>query len=176
VGIKWTLFPESPSGYVSDKGLPGIACSIISCFERRYEEISSGNHSLNANDVLEKLKDELTGIGFSVRQGKTKAERIYLPVLGGEAQEVLCEFSVDAYHKDSLLFLDVEAGRGVTNNEYLKTLLVASMLADVRYLCIALRQVYKSSRDYEKAGEFLRILYSSGAVDLALDGVLLIGY
>jgi hypothetical protein len=46
--------------------------------------------------------------------------------------------------------LEVEAARGVDNNQFLKDLFQACMMHDVQYLGIAVRNVYPQSPDFEK--------------------------
>ena len=174
--VKWTLFPGCISGRANEGVLPAAARSVIACFDRHYDQISSVNHQLKVDAVLDVLRHDLTSFGFSVRSGRGRSEQIMLPVRAGLSRKALDEFPVDAFSKEGRAALMVSAGRGVLNNDFLKHLLVASMLSDVRCACIAVRQVYSSPREYDKARDFLSTLYSSGSVDLALESVILIGY
>ena len=72
--------------------------------------------------------------------------------------------------------LEVEAGRAVTNYQFLKDLFQACVMDEVDYLGLAVRKVYKSSADFDKVYDFLDTLYTSGRLRLPLKGVLLIGY
>ena len=50
------------------------------------------------------------------------------------------------------------------------------MMYDIDLLAIALRNVYKSSDDFEKVVTFFDTLHASGRLQLPLTGVLIIGY
>lgn len=70
----------------------------------------------------------------------------------------------------------MEAGRGVTNYQFLKDLFQACMMNNVEYLIIAVRNIYRTSKDFEKVATFFDTLYASGRIKLPLKGVLVIGY
>jgi hypothetical protein len=70
----------------------------------------------------------------------------------------------------------VEAGRGVTNYQFLKDLFQACMMHEVSYLAIAVRNKYRNSHDYEKVQTFFETLYASQRLTLPLKGRLIIGY
>lgn len=69
-----------------------------------------------------------------------------------------------------------EAGRAVMNYGFLKDLFEACMMYNVDYLVIAIRRIYKTSRDFNKVITFFDTLYSSRRISLPLNGVLVIGY
>ena len=46
-------------------------------------------------------------------------------------------------------------------------------MVDVDYLCIAVRNIYKQSKDFEKVYTFLDTLYTSGRIKLPLTGILI---
>jgi hypothetical protein len=85
-------------------------------------------------------------------------------------------FDADAYHEEGGFVVEVEAGRGVTNNQFLKDLFQACMMQKVRYLGIAVRQTYNGNKDYEVVRRFFDTLYASQRLKLPLDGVLIVGY
>ena len=85
-------------------------------------------------------------------------------------------FDADAYHEAGGFVVEVEAGRGFTNNQFLKDLFQACMMRDVFYLAIAVRNQYKGSADFERTERFFNTLYASQRLQLPLHGVLLIGY
>ena len=76
--------------------------------------------------------------------------------------------------------IEVEAGRAYANNQFLKDLFQASVMQDVDYLVIAVRNIYKtkssSSKDFEKIMKFLDTLYASSVLNLPLNGILIVGY
>ena len=97
-------------------------------------------------------------------------------MLFGEGGRPEKTFSCDAISADGRVVLEVEAGRGVTNYQFLKDLFQACMMAEVEYLVLGLRLVYRNSHDYERAKTFLETLYASDRLSLPLKGILLVGY
>ena len=85
-------------------------------------------------------------------------------------------FDADAYKKESGYVIEVEAGRAVTNYQFLKDFYEACMMNDVNYCCIAVRNTYRSSDDFEKVKRFFDAMYSSNRIAVPLDGLLIIGY
>jgi hypothetical protein len=72
--------------------------------------------------------------------------------------------------------LEVEAGRGVTNYQFLKDLFQACMMYEANYLVIAIRNVYRKSQDFDRVVAFYNTLYASNRLSLPLKGILIIGY
>lgn len=76
--------------------------------------------------------------------------------------------------------LEVEAGRGVANNQFLKDLFQACMMHDVHHLAIAVRITYsgggRTSRDFDYVTTFFDTLYASQRLTLPLRGITIIGY
>jgi hypothetical protein len=85
-------------------------------------------------------------------------------------------FDADAFHKEAGFVVEVEAGRGVVNNQFLKDLFQACMMNDVYYLAIAVRNGYKGNRDFEIVCRFMDTLYASQRLQLPLRGILVLGY
>ncbi len=108
--------------------------------------------------------------------GKKKKEKINIPVLYGPNGIIKKSFEADAYNEDEKYVIEVEAGRAVTNYQFLKDLFQACMMQDANYLCIAVRNQYRTSKDYLKVFNFFDTLYKSDRIELPLDGILLIGY
>ena len=169
----WIVFPNSlrPS-----KELRALA----SAFDKHMDEIASESHNLKSNDVLAAVAGDLEAIGYVVEKGKRGEDLIRMPVLFGEQGEPEKEFYADAYHPDAHIVLEVEAGRAVANNQFLKDLFEACMMDDAEYLCIAFRMQYVSgsvnSQDYERVCTFIRTLYASNRLQLPLKGVVVLGY
>ena len=80
--------------------------------------------------------------------------------------------------------IEVEAGRAVINNQFLKDIFQACMMFEVEYLVIAVLNEYKFNsggrqtvgHDYQEIKTFLETLYVSNRLRLPLKGILLIGY
>ena len=70
----------------------------------------------------------------------------------------------------------MEAGRATENNQFLKDIFEACMMFDVEYLVLAVRNEYRTHKDFDKIYQFLETLYISNRLHLPLKGVLLIGY
>ena len=112
---------------------------------------------------------------YGSRARKAK-DKIRVPVLFGRNGRPEKSFEVDAYHKDTGTVLEIEAGRAVTNYQFLKDLFEACMMHNVNFLVIAVRNIYKRSADFEKVITHFHTLYASGRLKLPLRGVLIIGY
>ena len=85
-------------------------------------------------------------------------------------------FNADALSSDGKIVIEVEAGRAVANNQFLKDIFQACMMFKVEYLIIAVRNDYRGSDDFLKIYTFLETLYISSRLHLPLNGILLIGY
>ena len=167
--LNWAYYPKSQEA-------TELAVAVVRVFEAAYSKISSDKHNLVSNDVLASVKPRLLKIGFAVESGKKQSEKITVPVLFGLNGRIDKSFDADAHHKAGHFVLEVEAGRAVANNQFLKDLFQACMMHDVKYVGIAVRNKYKDSRDFEYMARFFDTLYASNRLQLPLDGILLIGY
>lgn len=167
--INWSFFPRS------DKPT-AMAVELVDVFRSVADQIDSATHDLKSNQVLALLGPQLLQLGFRVEAGKTAADKIRIPVLFGRNGKLEKAFDADAYHESEGFVLEVEAGRGVTNNQFLKDLFQACMMHDVRYVAIAIRNTYKKNQDYEIVERFFGTLYASNRLRLPLKGVVVIGY
>jgi hypothetical protein len=168
--INWVYFPKS------DKPTP-MVLDVVHAFESVAEEIDSKIQKIQvSNEALRKLAAGLREAGFKVERGKKKGEKISVPVLFGEKGRPEKTFDADAYHAAEGFVVEVEAGRGVTNNQFLKDLFQACMMHEVHYLGIAVRNDYLGSGDYQIVKTFFETLYASSRLQLPLKGILLIGY
>jgi hypothetical protein len=167
--INWYYYPlcDEPTQTVRN---------IVSAFEGVASVIDSTEHKQNSNQVLEKVAIQLQQLGFQVEIGKRQDQRIRVPVLFGQRGSVAKSFDADAYHPDEGFVIEVEAGRAVTNYQFLKDLFQACMMHDVYYLAIAVRNTYRVSNDFDKVCAFFDTLYASRRLTLPLKGVLVIGY
>ena len=85
---------------------------------------------------------------------------------------------------DHKIVIEIEAGRAVFNNQFLKDIFQACMMFEVEYLVIAVLNEYtfmsngkqQVAHDYLTVKTFLETLYISNRLQLPLKGILLIGY
>jgi hypothetical protein len=167
--INWAYYPACSAP-------PDLARAVVSIFEDAFPQIESSANQLPSNAVLECVAGGLFAAGFRVETGKSRGQRVNVPVLFGRNGKIAKAFSADAYHEAAGFVLEVEAGRAVDNNQFLKDLFQACMMQDVRYAAIALRNTYRGSDDFNTACRFFDTLYASSRLRLPLEGVLIIGY
>ncbi len=166
--LHWQFYPKSDEA-------PALVLAVVTAFKTA-SGIASVSSKASSNEVLDKVRPGLLKAGFAVESGKKSSEKIKIPVLFGENGSVEKSFDADAYHEEGGFVVEVEAGRGVTNNQFLKDLFQACMMQKVRYLGIAVRQTYNGNKDYEVVRRFFDTLYASQRLKLPLDGVLIVGY
>lgn len=167
--INWLYYPKS-------RKAPQLALDVVSAFRSVNANIDSEHHDLPSNAVLAEIAPHLCSLGFRVETGKKSEHKIEVPVLFGLNGLLEKSFDADAYHEGAGFVVEVEAGRGVVNNQFLKDLFQACMMHGVTELAIALRNKYRRANDFERAARFFNTLYASNRLRLPLDGVLLIGY
>ena len=167
--IKFQFFPRS-------QGINKTIQDVLDCFVISDAEITSSQHELNSNDVLAVLRPHLQKHGYLVESGKTADQKISVPVLFGLNDQIDKSFNADAVSADGKIVIEVEAGRAVDNNQFLKDIFQACMMFDVEYLVIAVRNVYRGGDEFSKIYAFLETLYISNRLRLPLEGILLIGY
>lgn len=167
--ISWVFFPKS-------KKAPLLALQVVSIFQSATQEISSEDHYLDSNEVLRKVAPGLVAAGFQVESGKKAVDKISVPVLFGINGRLEKSFDADAYHEAAGFVIEVEAGRAIINNQFLKDLFQACMMHDVKYLAIAVRNTYRGTKDFERVVRFFDTLYASSRLQLPLEGILILGY
>jgi len=167
--INWQYFPKSDEA-------PSIVDTVVDAFEEASQRIDSFKFDLPSNDVLAEVCVRLQSADFEVETGKKKAEKIFVPVLFGLNGKPEKSFEADAYHRQEEFVLEVEAGRAVVNNQFLKDLFQACMMHGVNYLGIAVRNTYRNSNDFDRVIRFIDTLYASSRIRLPLKGILIIGY
>jgi len=167
--INWVFFPKS------DKP-PKTAYTVVEAFSKVADKIDSETHTLKSDDVLAAVTPELQMGGFLVETSKKAADKIQVPVLFGINGKLEKSFEADAYNEKAGFVLEVEAGRGVTNNQFLKDLFQACMMHDVDFLGIAIRKKYRDSQDFDRVVRFFETMYASNRIQLPLKGILVIGY
>lgn len=168
--INWVYFPQSDQP-------TKMALKVVGVFKDVAQDIDSGTHDIQAsNTVLARVAPGLSGLGFGVEVGKNAKQKLRVPVLFGRNGSVEKAFDADAFHPSEHFVVEIEAGRGVTNHQFLKDLFQACMMHDVEYLAIAVRNTYRRSQDYERVFTFFDTLYKSNRMTLPLKGILVIGY
>ena len=167
--IQYQFFPRS-------RGITDDMAAVVDCFNKVNDQISSDDNNLSSNDVLAILRPHLEDIGFTVESGKTKDSKIDVPVLFGRDNEIDKSFYADALSSDRKTVIEVEAGQATENHRFLKDIFEASMMFDVEYLVLAVRNRYRTHYDFERIYTFIETLYISNRIQLPLKGILLIGY
>jgi|SRR5581483_3045381 len=167
--IRWQHYPRSlpPSD---------ISRGIIGVFTKKANEITSSVHKLGSDQALAILASDLRALGFQIEKGKKKDDKIAIPVLFGENGRIQKAFHADGYHPTERYMIEVEAGRGVTNHQFLKDLFQACACDNVDSLAIALRNTYCGNDDFTTACNFIDTVFSSRRLVLPLKEVVIIGY
>lgn len=168
--LNYQFFPKT-------KQMPEHLLQVVHVFETVYKTIDSDYNDLHSNEVLSAITKPLQDLYFDVEQ---KGHKIEVPVLFGHNGVVAKSFEADAYHQETKTVIEVEAGRALTNHQFLKDLFEACMMNEAEYLVIAVRNLYvtksSASRDFEKIEQFFDTLYQSERLKLPLSGILIIGY
>lgn len=167
--INWQFFPKS-------KVLPDHLSDVLGVFALHQGLIDSDYNNLNSNEVLETVRIGLENQGYQIEKSKKTVDKIKVPVLFGINGKLEKYFEADGYDKISKTVIEVEAGRAVTNYQFLKDLFQACIMFDIDYLIIAVRNNYRGNPDFQNVNTFLDTLYVSDRLKLPLKGVLIIGY
>lgn len=167
--IRWQLFPRSA------RPVPAVG-AVIDIFKKNESAIDSSIQTLESNQVLGVLAQDLLEAKFKVELGKSKDAKIPVPVLYGLNGVIEKSFYADAFHADDGVVLEVEAGRAVVNNQFLKDLFQACMMQDAKHLVICVRNDYRGSDDFDKVVRFFDTLFASQRMILPLKSILVLGY
>lgn len=167
--IQWMFYPSSAK-------LPNHLQSIVSTFEKNDQRISSDSFQLKSDDVLATLADDLDACGYRVERSKAKTDVIRVPVLYGLNGKEELAFEVDAYNPDEKTVVEIEAGRGFTNYQFLKDFFECCMMQEIEYFCVAVRNTYRGHKDFDSVCKFFSTLYACNRMMLPLKGILVIGY
>jgi hypothetical protein len=149
---------------------------IENVFELNIDIINSEKYNYESNEVLKNVRFSLEGLNYSVEKDKTDLGKIKVPVLFGINGSLEKSFDADAYSEELKTVIEIEAGRGVTNYQFLKDLFQAFVMHDIDYLVIAVRNKYRTSKDFEVVKRFFDTLYSSERFKTPLKGILIVGY
>lgn len=139
---------------------------------------------LTSDKVLGYLRPGLEAIGYRVETGKTRVERIALPVLYGNEGQERVRYEVDAVHDELGVVVEVEAGQGARGNAVYRDLVRTSLIVDARFLVLGVMSQYRHQsgcrevvvRSYQDAKDQLDAIYASQRLRLPFEGVLLFGY
>ncbi|HEX5375268.1 MAG TPA: hypothetical protein VFW48_03840 [Solirubrobacterales bacterium] len=157
---------------------------IIESFATVQPEIDSGAIRIESDKALAALRPALVSLGFQVEAGKKKADKIRRPVLFGEFGREDLAYEVDAFHPETGIAMEVEAGRGARGNAVYRDLVQTSLLVDARYLALAVQITYRHKsggkdvvvQSYRDTRHLLDAIYASNRLHLPLEGILLVGY
>ena len=58
----------------------------------------------------------------------------------------------------------------------MKDIFEASVMVNIDYLVLAVSNLYKESKDYEKIVSWLETIYTTNRIKFSLKGILLVGY
>ena len=167
--MKWTYFPKN-------KRITDNMMQVVGAFQENDAAICSDTHTLVSDEVLQAVSESLENIGYTVEKSKKDIDKIKIPVLYGECGKPSLNFEADAFNTDTKIVIEVEAGRAVTNYQFLKDFFEACCMDSAEYLCIAVRMQYKASADYKKVCDFFEAMYASNRFQVPLKGILVIGY
>lgn len=159
--------------------------SLVEVIRLHKHEIDSSSRergtSLTSDKVLKILSGDLKKLGFSVEKDKTSSGAIRRPVFFGENGVPTKTYSIDAYHDEFKVGLEIEAGRGTKGNAVYRDLIQTCLLVDVDFLALAVLNEYKYGstlveHSYDATREILDAVYGSPRLRLPMKGILLIGY
>lgn len=167
--LNWNFYPRNLKA-------PEHLIELLEIFNDCHLRYDSEHHEHNSNSVLKILEEPLTLKGYKVERSKKGHDKISVPVLYGLNGRVTKHFDADALDCQTGTVLEIEAGRAVTNYQFLKDLFQSCMMIDVKYLVIAVRNIYRGNKDFETVSLFFDTLYSSERLKLPLTGILIIGY
>lgn len=167
--INWQYYPKR-------KEIPTHLKDVVDIFVLNQSVISSNDFTLNSNDVLEKISLNLLELNYQVEVSKKAIDKIKVPVLFGMNGKLEKYFDADAYNEELKTVIEVEAGRAVTNYQFLKDLFQACMMHEVDFLVIAVRNTYRTNKDFQSVITFFDTVQASGRLILPLKGILIIGY
>ncbi len=168
-GVNWQYFPKSTE-------IPKHLLDVVEVFNNNFDRIGSHQHKHSSNRVLEIIRKDLETIHYQVERSKKQNDKIKVPVLFGRNGSLEKYFDADGFNHESKTVIEVEAGRGVTNYQFLKDLFQACMMHDDENLVIGVRNTYSNRKDFEVVNTFFDTLYASNRLSLPLKGILIIGY
>ena len=118
--INWQYYPKR-------KETPIHLKDIIDIFVSNENLISSDKHKLHSNEVLEQVSLNLLELNYKVENSKKSEDKIKVPVLFGMNGKLEKYFDADAYNEELKTVIEVEAGRAVSNYQFLKDFRTANL-------------------------------------------------
>lgn len=167
--IRFQFFPRSI-------GVVKPIEDTLNAFKKVEYDIDSEISNKKSDDVLAAVEPYLTKLKYNVEKDKSSKGKINVPVLFGNNNTIDKFFYADAISNDGKIVIEVEAGRATENNQFLKDIFEASMMFEVEYLILAVRNTYRGHDDFKRIYTFLETMYISNRIKLPLKGILLIGY
>ena len=173
--IRWQYFPQYAE-------VPPHLLLTVQSFQSVALKIETPRNQLSSDHVLSEVATGLEEIGYIVERGKAKSQKISRPVLYGKDGKVDKQFEVDAWHAETGSIIEVEAGRGVVNHQFLKDFFEACVIQDAKYLTIAVCKGYQPAsyktpaNDFETVTTFFETIFASNRLVIPLHGILIIGY
>lgn len=167
--INWMYYPKN-------KRPDEITEQIIQAFHAVERDVDSTSHTYKSDEVLQIVRPQLEAIGFAVEKSKHAEDLVSVPVLYGQNGKIEKSFDADGYRAEGQYVVEVEAGRGVVNYQFLKDFFEACTMVDVDKLCIAVRNIYNNKDDFGTVVKFFDAMYASGRLQIPLSSILIIGY
>ena len=156
---------------------PALVQAAVAVLDRNIAIIDSlAQTDLQSNDVLAVLREDLLSLGFEIETGKSASQKIKVAVLYGLNGQTTKTFDADGFHREQGVVLEIEAGRAVSNYQFLKDLFQACAMQEAKHLIIAVRNDYRGTKDFEKVLSFMETLYASARLVLPLESVTIVGY
>lgn len=175
----WMYYPNNSThpGWVSD------LTSVVGNLAAVLDTDSAVPSPMQSDAVLAQLRPYLETLGYAVETGKSQTAKIRKPVLFGENGKAKVSYEIDAFHDELGVAIEVEAGRGASNNADYRDILRTSLLLEADYLVLLMPKTYRHGtqkvtliRAYEKTKNQLDAIYASQRLRLPFLGLLLIGY
>ena len=164
--INFQYFPKN-------RVLPEHLRQVVDIFIQQNAKIDSERTHLKSNEVLAVIAPFLKSLGFKTEPLDGMIE---VPVLFGRNGIIDKYFAADGYNPNTKTVIEIEAGRALTNNQFLKDLFEACIMNEAEYLVIAVRNTYRNSPDFDKIFQFFETMFLSERLKLPLTGLMLIGY
>jgi hypothetical protein len=149
--INWQFFPKS-------RIIPAHLVNVLSVFELNENLISSYVHNYGSNEVLENVRINLEKLDFQIEKSKKSNDKINIPLLYGQNGKLEKYFDADRYNTSTKPVNEVEAGRAVTNYQFLKDLFQTSIMYEVDYLVIDVRKEHRGNPDFQNVITFFDTL------------------
>ena len=162
--------------FYTEREIPIHLQKVIEAFKQNSILIDSekDNVDLSSNEVLEIVRKDLEKISFIVETSFQHKDKIVFKIQTKYHDEL--QFHADAYQEETKTIIEVEAGRAVVNYQFLKDFYQASVIKECDYLVIAVRNLYKNTKDFEKVSKFIDGFFNDDNFKIPLKGVLVIGY